>query len=72
MAREVDYIEIVARATGQQELQRVGGIVDELMKRAKNAGVSIDDLAEKMKKLGKKAGNTQPYNNFISSIIRLY
>ena len=68
MAREVDYIEIVARATGQQELQRVGGIVDELMKRAKNAGVSIDDLAEKMKKLGKKAGNTQPYNNFISSM----
>lgn len=68
MAREVDYIEIVAQASGQQELQKVGGIVDELMKRAKNAGVSVDDLAEKMKKLGKKAENTQPYNAFIGKM----
>ena len=68
MAREVDYIEIVAQASGQQELQKVGGIVDELMKRAKNAGISVDDLAEKMKKLGKKAENTQPYNAFIGKM----
>lgn len=68
MAREVDYIEIVAQASGQQELQKVGGIVDELMKRAKNAGVSVDDLAEKMKKFGKKAENTQPYNAFIGKM----
>ena len=38
------------------------------MKRAKNAGVSVDDLAEKMKKLGKKAENTQPYNAFIGKM----
>ncbi|WP_349763627.1 phage tail tape measure protein [Fusobacterium sp. SYSU M8D902] len=68
MAREVDYIEIVAQAKGQQELQKVGGIVDELMERAKKAGVSVDDLAEKMKKLGKKAENTQPYNAFIGKM----
>lgn len=68
MAREVDYIEIVARANGQQELRQVGGIIDELMRRAQEAGVSVDDLAEKMKKLGKKAENTQPYNAFIGKM----
>lgn len=65
MAREVDYIEIVAKANGQQELQKVGGIIDELMKRAQSAGVSVDDLAESLKGLEKKAENTQPYDNFI-------
>lgn len=68
MAREVDYIEIVARANGQQELEKVGGIVDELMSRAKNAGVSVDDLSEKLKGLGKNANNTQPYDNFIGKM----
>lgn len=68
MAREVDYIEIVAQASGQQELQKVGGIVDELMKRAKNAGVSVDDLADSLKGLEKKAENTQPYDDLIGKM----
>ena len=38
------------------------------MRRAQEAGVSVDDLAEKMKKLGKKAENTQPYNAFIGKM----
>lgn len=68
MAREVDYIEIVAQAKGQQDLQKVGGIVDELMERAKKAGVSVDDLAESLKNLGKKTEDTQPYDNFIGKM----
>lgn len=68
MAREIDYIEIVAQASGQQELQKVGGIVDELMKRAKNAGVSVDDLADSLKGLEKKAENTQPYDDLIGKM----
>lgn len=65
MAREVDYIEIVAKASGQQKLQKVGGIVDELIKRAQNAGVSVDDLADSLKGLGKKVENTQSYDDLI-------
>ncbi len=66
MAREVDYIEIVARANGQQELRQVGGIIDELMRRAQEAGVSVDDLTEQLRNLNEEAGHTNNYDNVIS------
>lgn len=66
MAREVDYIEIVARANGQQELHQVGGIIDELMRRAQEAGVSVDDLTEQLRNLNEEAGHTNNYDNVIS------
>lgn len=66
MAREVDYIEIVARANGQQELRQVGGIIDELMRRAQEAGVGVDDLTEQLRNLNEEAGHTNNYDNVIS------
>lgn len=66
MAREVDYIEIVARANGQQELRQVGGIIDELMRRAQEAGVSVDDLTEQLRNLNEEADHTNNYDNVIS------
>lgn len=65
MAREVDYIEIVARANGQQELRQVGGIIDELMRRAQEAGVGVDDLTEQLRNLNAEAGQTNSYDNVI-------
>lgn len=66
MAREVDYIEIVARANGQQELRQVGGIIDELMRRAQEAGIGVDDLTEQLRNLNEEAGHTNNYDNVIS------
>lgn len=68
MADNVDYIELVAKASGDGELKKLGGIVDELMKRAKSAGVGVDEFAEKLKKLGKTANSTEPYDKLIGKL----
>lgn len=66
MAREIDYIEIVARANGQENLRQVGGIIDELMRRAQEAGVGVDDLTEQLRNLNSEAGQTSNYDNVIA------
>lgn len=66
MAREIDYIEIVARANGQENLRQVGGIIDELMRRAQEAGVGVDDLTEQLRNLNSEAGQTSNYDGVIA------
>lgn len=66
MASEIDYIEIVARANGQENLRQVGGIIDELMRRAQEAGVGVDDLTEQLRNLNSEAGQTSNYDNVIA------
>ena len=54
---EKDYIEIVALVQGTEKIQRIDGIISELMSRAKTAGVNVDDFAEELKELASESEN---------------
>lgn len=54
---EKDYIEIVALVQGTEKIQRIDGIISELMNRAKTAGVNVDDFAEELKELASESEN---------------
>ncbi len=46
---EREFIEFVTQVQGDKQLEKLGGIVDELMKKAQEAGVNVDDFAEIIK-----------------------
>lgn len=64
-----DYIEFVTQVQGEKQLEKLGGIVDELMKKAQEAGVNVDEFAESIKKLGKASkGDLPVYDSFIGKL----
>lgn len=67
MEREI--IEFVTQVQGDKQLEKLGGIVDELMKKAQEAGVNVDEFAESIKKLGKTSkGDLPVYDSFIGKL----
>lgn len=72
MSRDVDYIEIIAHTSGEDDLRKTGGIIKELMERAKKAGVKVDDLAEDIKKLGEKSQKTKPGMEGLTSTLKTF
>lgn len=64
-----EFIEFVTQVQGDKQLEKLGGIVDELMKKAQEAGVNVDDFAESIKKLGKTSkGDLPVYDSFIGKL----
>ena len=64
-----EFIEFVTQVQGDKQLEKLGGIVDELMKKAQEAGVTVDDFAESIKKLGKTSkGDLPVYDSFIGKL----
>ena len=64
-----EFIEFVTQVQGDKQLEKLGDIVDELMKKAQEAGVNVDDFAESIKKLGKTSkGDLQVYDSFIRKL----
>ena len=72
MSRDVDYIEIVAHTSGEDDLRKAGGIIAELMERAKKAGIQVDDLADELKELGEKAKKTKPEMEGLTSTLKAF
>lgn len=66
---EREFIEFVTQVQGDKQLEKLGGIVDELMKKAQEAGVNVDEFAESIKKLGKTSkGDLPVYDSFIGKL----
>lgn len=64
-----EFIEFVTQVQGDKQLKKLGGIVDELMKKAQEAGVNVDEFAESIKKLGKTSkGDLPVYDSFIGKL----
>lgn len=64
-----EFIEFVTQVQGDKQLEKLGGIVDELMKKAQEAGVNVDEFAESIKKLGKTSrGDLSTYDSFIGKL----
>ena len=64
-----EFIEFVTQVQGDKQLEKLGGIVDELMKKAQEAGVNVDEFAESIKKLGKTSkGDLPVYDSFIGKL----
>lgn len=64
-----EFIEFVTQVQGDKQLEKLGGIVDELMKKAQEAGVNVDEFAESIKKLGKTSkGDLSVYDSFIGKL----
>lgn len=66
---EREYIELVTKVQGKENLEQLGGIFEELMQEAKKAGINVDKFAEKLKELAGKTKNNLPiYDMFISKL----
>ena len=64
-----EFIEFVTQVQGDKQLKKLGGIVDELMKKAQEAGVNVDEFAESIKTLGKTSkGDLPVYDSFIGKL----
>ena len=72
MSRDVDYIEIVAHTSGEDDLRKTGGIITELMERAKKAGAQVDDLADELKELGESSQKTKPEMEGLTSTLKTF
>lgn len=72
MNRDVDYIEIVAHTSGEDDLRKTGGIITELMERAKKAGAQVDDLADELKELGESSQKTKPEMEGLTSTLKAF
>lgn len=66
---EREFIEFVTQVQGDKQLEKLGGIVDELMKKAQEAGVNVDEFADSIKKLGKTSReDLSTYDSFIGKL----
>lgn len=72
MSKDVDYIEIVAHTSGEDDLRKTGGIITELMERAKKAGAQVDDLADELKELGESSQKTKPEMEGLTSTLKTF
>lgn len=66
---EREFIEFVTQVQGDKQLEKLGSIVDELMKKAQEAGVNVDEFADSIKKLGKTSReDLSTYDSFIGKL----
>ena len=66
---EREYIELVTKVQGKENLEKLGGIFEELIQEAEKAGVNVDKFAEKLKELSKQVKSEQHlYDMFISKL----
>ncbi|MCF2626262.1 phage tail tape measure protein [Fusobacterium perfoetens] len=66
---EREYIELVTKVQGKENLEQLGDIFEELIQEARKAGVNVDKFADKLKELANKTKNSLPvYDMFISKM----